>query len=153
MVDLGQMSLGLTLGMTLVTYVLTALGYYKMFEKAGEKNWKGFIPIYNNYVAYQISWERGKPAFWAVFALVLAYSSFWTVSQTVVIYSTEFYACYITATICLLLACLVHAFFCTRQAMSFDRGNGFAALAFFFYPFVMMYYGFSKDVKYYAPLD
>ena len=40
----------------LIRYLLTAIGYSKMYRKAGEAGWKAFIPVYNAYTNYKISW-------------------------------------------------------------------------------------------------
>ena len=40
-----------------VRYLLTAIGYSKMYGKAGEAPWKAFIPVYNTYNNYKISWS------------------------------------------------------------------------------------------------
>ena len=39
-----------------IRYLLTAIGYSKMYRKAGEAGWKAFIPVYNAYTNYKISW-------------------------------------------------------------------------------------------------
>jgi signal peptidase I len=44
-------------------YLLTAVGYFKLFEKAGEQGWKGFIPIYNFLFILKII---GKPTWWII---------------------------------------------------------------------------------------
>ena len=41
----------------LIRYLLTAIGYSKMYRKAGEAGWKAFIPVYNTYNNYKISWN------------------------------------------------------------------------------------------------
>ena len=46
----------------LVRYLLTAIGYSKMYRKAGVAGWKAFIPVYNTYNNYKISWT-GKMFF------------------------------------------------------------------------------------------
>lgn len=38
-------------------YFISAIGYYKMYQKAGEKGWKAFIPYYKNYIRFKIAWE------------------------------------------------------------------------------------------------
>ena len=40
-----------------VRYLLKAIGYSKMYRKAGEAGWKAFIPVYNTYNNYKISWN------------------------------------------------------------------------------------------------
>ena len=41
----------------LIRYLMTAIGYSKMYRKAGEAGWKAFIPVYNTYNNYKISWN------------------------------------------------------------------------------------------------
>ena len=38
-------------------YLMTAIGYSKMYKKAGEAGWKAFIPVFNTYNNYKISWN------------------------------------------------------------------------------------------------
>lgn len=38
----------------LVAVILTIIGWWKVFEKAGEKGWKSLIPIYNLYISFKI---------------------------------------------------------------------------------------------------
>ena len=45
-----------------IRYLLTAIGYSKMYRKAGVAGWKAFIPVYNTYNNYKISWT-GKMFF------------------------------------------------------------------------------------------
>ena len=40
-----------------VRYLLISIGYSKMYRKAGEDPWKAFIPVYNIYNNYKISWN------------------------------------------------------------------------------------------------
>ena len=56
-----------------IRYLLTAIGYSKMYRKAGEAPWKAFIPVYNTYNNYKISWT-GKMFFLsaALYILVTA---------------------------------------------------------------------------------
>ena len=42
---------------SLIRYLLTAIGYSKMYRKAGVTPWKAFIPVYNTYNNYKISWN------------------------------------------------------------------------------------------------
>ena len=43
-----------------VRYLLTAIGYSKMYRKAGEASWKAFVPFYNTYNNYKISWNAER---------------------------------------------------------------------------------------------
>ena len=49
-------------GPSMIWYVLTAIGLWKMFEKAGRDGWAGFIPFYNQYVLCDA--VMGNPWYW-----------------------------------------------------------------------------------------
>jgi hypothetical protein len=59
-----------------IRYLLTAIGYSKMYRKAGKAPWKAFIPVYNTYNNYKISWN-GKMFFLsaALYILMTAFSN------------------------------------------------------------------------------
>ena len=40
-----------------IRYLITAIGFSKMYRKAGVAGWKAFIPVYNVYNNYKISWN------------------------------------------------------------------------------------------------
>lgn len=62
---LGALAMG-----ALVWTVCSVAANIKIFQKAGERGWKSFIPIYNHYITYKISW---KPLwFWINALLVVA---------------------------------------------------------------------------------
>ena len=41
----------------LIRYLIIAIGYSKMYRKAGVAGWKAFVPVYNTYNNYKISWD------------------------------------------------------------------------------------------------
>ena len=53
-----------------IRYLLTAIGYSKMYRKAGVAGWKAFIPVYNTYNNYKLSWN-GKMFFLAAALYIL----------------------------------------------------------------------------------
>ena len=59
--------------LTVIRYLLTAIGYSKMYRKADIAPWKAFIPVYHTYNNYKISWT-GKMFFLsaALYILVTA---------------------------------------------------------------------------------
>ena len=57
----------------IVRYLMHAIGFSAMYRKAGVAGWKAFIPVYNTYNNYKISWN-GK-LFFLYAALMLASSS------------------------------------------------------------------------------
>ena len=40
------------IGAMLIWYLLLAIGRWQMFEKMGQPGWKGFIPVYSDYILY-----------------------------------------------------------------------------------------------------
>lgn len=45
--------------LSLVVVVLLIVGWWKMFEKAGEAGWKSIIPFYNEYTYFRIAGRNG----------------------------------------------------------------------------------------------
>jgi hypothetical protein len=64
----------------LVVYVITVIGMWKTFEKAGKPGWAAIIPIYNYIVLLEIV---GKPIWW-IFLILFPCTSFiftiWTLN-------------------------------------------------------------------------
>jgi hypothetical protein len=57
----------------LIRYLMKAIGYSKMYRKAGEAGWKAFVPVYNTYNNYKIAWA-GK-FFYIYAALYILFSA------------------------------------------------------------------------------
>ena len=53
-----------------IRYLMHAIGYAAMYRKAGVASWKAFIPFYNTYNNYKISWN-GK-LFFLYAAMIIA---------------------------------------------------------------------------------
>ena len=45
---------------SLIIAILTIIGLWKVFEKAGEAGWKAIIPVYNAYILFKIA----EKSFW-----------------------------------------------------------------------------------------
>ena len=56
--------------LTVIRYLLTAIGYSKMYRKADVAPWKAFIPVYHTYNNYKLSWN-GKMFFLAAALYIL----------------------------------------------------------------------------------
>ena len=41
-----------------IRYLMKGIGYGAMYRKAGVAPWKAFIPVYNTYNNYKLSWNR-----------------------------------------------------------------------------------------------
>lgn len=50
---------GITFVVTIITMIPYFIGMWKLYEKAGEKGWKCLIPIYNDYILYEIVYGNG----------------------------------------------------------------------------------------------
>lgn len=48
-------------------WILVIIGWWKVFEKAGEAGWKAIIPIWNTIVLLRIA---GRPLWWIVLLLI-----------------------------------------------------------------------------------
>ena len=59
--------MNLYLIITLLFFIFSVVGLWKIFEKAGEKGWIVLIPFYNWYVWLRII---KKPMWWYIFLLV-----------------------------------------------------------------------------------
>ena len=40
-----------------IVYILMSLAYFRLFKKAGEAGWKGFVPILNCYTQFKLTWN------------------------------------------------------------------------------------------------
>ena len=56
----------------LVLHIISALPFYKIFEKAGENGWKAFIPIYSTLILLEI---LEKPKWWLLYSFLPFISS------------------------------------------------------------------------------
>lgn len=43
----------------IAVYVVTVIGMWKMFTKAGKPGWGAIIPLYNTYCLFDIAWGNG----------------------------------------------------------------------------------------------
>lgn len=53
-------------------YILLAVGRWRMFEKMGIEGWKGFIPIYSDYLLYGSCWQT--MFFWVALGSAILFS-------------------------------------------------------------------------------
>jgi len=56
-----------TIGLFILFTITAFVGYYRLFEKAGEAGWKALIPFYNVYVHLKIV---GRPGWWVVYMFI-----------------------------------------------------------------------------------
>ena len=63
----GGAAFGVMMFVYLALFVVTVIGLWKVFEKAGKPGWAAIIPIYNIIVLLEIV---GKPAWWIILFLI-----------------------------------------------------------------------------------
>ena len=96
-----------------IRYLMTAIGYSKMYRKAGEAGWKAFIPVFNTYNNYKIAWN-GK--------LFFLYAALTTASTILGVYTEGFLA--MAANVVSLGAIYMAFKQHTNMAKLFGKGNG-----------------------------
>lgn len=61
------------LAVALVFWILSIIGYWKIFRKANQPGWGSIIPFYNSYLLCKITWGNGwmflAPVVFSVFSL------------------------------------------------------------------------------------
>lgn len=107
-----------------VWFFVSAIGYFKMFKKAGQRGWFAFVPLLREYAMFKMAWTVKafiiSTAFLAVFQ-ICGESENILVSLVAVVLGIA----WIVMQVKLLL----------RVAKAFGKGKGWAALLFFL-PFV-----------------
>lgn len=97
------------LAVVLVLLILSVIGYWKVFKKAGQPGWGSLVPFYNSYLLCKITWGNG----W-MFLVPVVFSVFtWFFSGTI---------------ISSLFVCLSFAFACItnyKLATAFGKGIPF----------------------------
>ena len=105
-----------------IRYLMTAIGYSKMYRKAGEAGWKAFIPVYNIYNNYKISWN-GK--FFFLYAAL--YILFTAISNSTAL------AMQLAAAAAGIALIVVDMKQNLKMAKAFGKGTG-TGIALFFFP-------------------
>ena len=134
---LGAGFVGILLTLVVIGHILwffiSAIGYRKMFLKAGERGWKAFIPYYSDFIKFKMSWN-GK-AFWLyLIGLILLY----------VLPSDENLILSLICLACAVVVVVMMAKMKIRLAKSFGKGKGWGWLLFFFPFIVSLILGYGK---------
>lgn len=134
-----------TLGIVVVTviyYVIYAIGSFKMYSKANVPGWYAFIPFVDDYQSYKIAWNGN------IYLIVLVLS---VVANVITQKGTgDFTVWTVVAMVFSLASLVLEIKYVARLAKSFGKGTGFAVGLFFLRPFFVMALGFD-DSKYQGP--
>ena len=115
-------------------YILQAVAYWKIFEKAGEPGWKAIIPFYNTYTQYKFTWNT--QAFW----IVLIGGIVGGILQE----ATEGIPS-LLGTLIMLIVAIFNIISLNKLAKAFGHGVGFTIGLFFLNPIFMLILGFSDN--------
>ena len=63
------MTITINYSFSIILAVLTIIGTYHIFKKAGDKGWKAIIPFYNGYTLYKHIWN--VKSFWIMLAATI----------------------------------------------------------------------------------
>ena len=117
----------------LIRYLMTSIGYSRMYRKAGVPGWKAFIPLYNTYTNYKISWNS-KMFFVYIALYVLFY----------LLYGRTGFVLELAAAVCGISMLVVVFKQLGRMAKLFGKGKGTAFCLFFFPGITSLVLGFGK---------
>lgn len=58
-IDVYISSIKVAVGVGLLLSLLSIIGYWKVYKKAGQPGWGSIVPFYNTYLLYKITWGCG----------------------------------------------------------------------------------------------
>lgn len=108
----------------LVWFFLSAIGYYKMFQKAGQRGWFAFIPLLREYGLFRMAWTLKA---FIISTVLLAVVQLGGDSESVI-------AGLVVAVVGIAWI-VMQVKLVVRVAKAFGKGKGWAVLL-FFVPFV-----------------
>lgn len=108
----------------LVWFFLSALGYYKMFKKAGQRGWFAFIPLLREYGLFRMAWTLKA---FIVSTVLLAVVQLGGSSENVIVG--------LVVAVVGIVWLVMQVKLVLRVAKSFGKGTGWALLL-FFVPFI-----------------
>ena len=126
--------------LVMVYYAMQILGYYKLFDKAGESAWRCFIPILNEYTETKIAWSGS--VYWKILALALGSAVFsYLIGVTSGLAQT---GCLLAMGLCFAGGVILNIKRSYRLAQAFGKGKGYAAGILIFPPLFHMLLGFGN---------
>ncbi len=136
--------------------LVSIVGLWKMFEKAGYAGWKSLIPILNVYIMFEISGNKKLFPVLIVSDIVYLISMIWRS----VIYASDPSASspFLTALAVLGVISAVVVFIVTLKmlaglAVAFGQGMLWFFLLLFFAPIAFVIMGFSSSINFNGPLS
>lgn len=124
----------------IVVYVLSTIGMWKVFNKAGEKGWKSLIPLYNSYILFKIAGRN----FWKYFSIVFGAYVLNAVATSIAA-GTVSTILSIGALALALWSLFEFVIFLNHLSNSFGHGKGFTVGLFFLNTIFMLILGFDSS--------
>lgn len=139
---------GTIIAIAVVAYVISAIAYWQIFKKAGEKGWKALIPVYNSYIIYKIAWKPSM--FWIMIALGVVYSILYGIG-----YSTGSAVVSVLAYIVYIAVIVIGIMTTHKLSKAFGHGVGFTLGLIFLCPIfiLILAFGSSQYVGNTAPAE
>lgn len=128
---------GVSLVLALVIWVLYIIGFWKVFQKAGQPGWKSIIPLYNIYIEYKISWSG--LAFLAMIVVAVVQACLKPSGTDV---ATGIQAAEIA--ILGLVGAIIHIIQCYKMSKAFGKGMGYCLGLIFLNPIFVMILGYGS---------
>lgn len=134
----GSMMVGIAVAIIVAVYLLLALGYYKMFQKAGEPGWKAFIPVYNWYIYTKLTWKPSMFGVMFVLEIVCELTNYFEKSNASV-------ALAVASAIVGIVFIVFQAISASKASKAYGHGGGYA-VGLFFLPYLFtLIIGFGKS--------
>ena len=120
----------------LVFYIFYAIGGYRIFTKCGEAGWKAFIPFYNTYIQYRLTWKPIMAIPAIVLPILSSQLSAIADGNTMLSVLTLIFG--LAGTVVMLLGNI-------KLSKSFGHGVGYGLGLYFLQPIFIMILGFGSD--------
>ena len=117
----------------IIWYFLSAIGFRKMYIKAGERGWKAFIPLYRRFICFRFAWNTKMFVSYIIIAIlfyILPGGESFVMSIINLIVAISFIVFELNLNI--------------KMAKSFGKGAGCGILLFLFPFIVSLVLGFGK---------
>lgn len=108
--------------MSLILYVVVAIGMMKVFEKAGKPAWAAWVPVYNYWIWFEVAGMPGALSL-IVIGVIIPILNFLILPAFGIIYIISHF----------------------KMATAFGQGPGFAVGLWFLNPIFIMILGFGKS--------
>ena len=114
-------------------FIVSALGYCKIFQKAGEAGWKAFIPYYSDFVCFKFAWKT--KLFWIVI-----------ISSLLVYFlpGSDYLISGLLIWFCMIIELVINIKLDIRVAKSFGKSKGWGIMLFFFPFIISLILGYGK---------